>query len=122
MKEINEANMIEKMMYSINNFKDEMIKSMNYIRGDIYELKNEVIDLKKELREYKEENNKRWEENNKRWEENSRRWDENNKLWQKYEENRKSDRMFLLDTLTRYDLSISEQLGDPNVDKMRKFV
>ena len=63
---------------------------------------------KVELREYKEENNKRWEEND--------------KLWEKYEANRKEDKKFLLDTLLEYDLSISKQLGDPNVEKMKKIV
>ena len=112
MEEINKDKLIEKMIYSINDFKDEMVKSMNYIREDIRELKGElkgeINDLRQELRDYKEENNRRWEENETRWE--------------KYEINRKEDRKFLLDTLTEYDISISEQLGEPNVDKMRKFV
>lgn len=69
-----------------------------------------------------EENNRRWEENERRWEENENRWKQNEARWEKYEENRKDDRKFLLDTLICYDLSISEQLGDPNVEKMRKIV
>ena len=115
MSEINHANMIEKMIYSINDFKDEMIKSMNYIRGDIYELKEQVIDLRQELRDYKEENNKRWDENDKRWEENNKRWEE-------YRENREKDRKQILDIFHNYDISISAQLGDPNAEKMRKIV
>ena len=119
MVEINETNMIEKMIYSINDFKDEMVKSMNFIREDIRdlkgELKREINDLRQELRDYKEENNKRWEENNKRWEENNKRWEE-------YRENRKNDKKGLLDILTNYDISISQQLGDPNAEKMRKIV
>ena len=140
MVEINETNMIEKMIYSINDFKDEMVKSMNFIREDIRdlkgELKGEINDLRQELRDYKEENNKRWEENNKRWEENNkrwvennkrweennRRWDENNKRWEKYEENRKQDRKELFGILHNYDIAISTQLGDPNAEKMRKIV
>ena len=101
-----------KFMLNLNEFHKEIIKSMNYIRGDINELrdelKGEVNDLRQELRDYKEENNKRW--------------DANDKKWEKYEANRKEDRKFLLDTLVKYDLSISEQLGDPNVEKMRKIV
>ena len=123
-----------KFMLNLNEFHKEIIKSMNYIRGDINELKDElkgdinelrdelkgdinelrdelkgeVNDLRQELRDYKEENNKRW--------------DANDKKWEKYEANRKGDRKFLLDTLVKYDLSISEQLGDTNVEKMRKIV
>ena len=168
MVEVNEVNIIEQMIYSINNFKDEMVKAMNFIREDVndlrtnmndlrtevkdlrIELKGEINDLRQELRDYKEENNKRWEqnekrweennkrweennerwnENNKRWEENNERWNENNKRWEennkrwiKYEDNRKDDRKFLLDTLTQYDVAISKQIGDPNADKMRKLV
>ena len=129
MEEKNHATIAMEFIVKFNEFQHEIIKSMNYIREDIHELKDSVNDLRQELRDYKEENNRRWEENDKRWEENNRRWEENDKRWEenkkqweKYEENRKSDRKFLLDTLTTYDLSISEQLGDPNVDKMRKFV
>lgn len=130
----------EQILKVINNFQYEMVKSMNYIREDVkdlkedvkdlrVELKGEINDLRTELRDYKEENNRRWDENDKRWEENNRRWEENEKRWkqnearwEKYEENRKSDRKFLLDTLTDYDFVISKQLGDPNAEKMRKVV
>ena len=129
MSQINEANVIEKMIYSINDFKDEMVKSMNYIREDIHDLKGEVGDLRQELRDYKEENNRRWEENDRRWKENTKLWEENKKLWEEnkkswaeYRENRKNDKKALLDILTNYDISISEQLGDPNAEKMRKIV
>ena len=116
----------EQILKAINNFQYEMVKSMNYIREDVKdlkveikdlrcELKGEINDLRQELRDYKEENNRRWEENEKRWKKNEARWE-------KYEENRKSDRKFLLDTLTEYDLVISKQLGDPNVEKMRQVV
>ena len=42
--------------------------------------------------------------------------------WKEYEVNRKADRKFLLDTLTKYDLAISKQLGDKNAEKMIKLV
>ena len=131
---------MENLLISFNKFQYEMVKSMNYIRGDISELrsemkdlrgelKGEIKDLRNELREYKEENNrrwdendKRWEENNRRWEENDKRWEENNKRWEKYETNRKEDRKYVLDILTSYEISISKQLGDPNIEKMRKLV
>ena len=143
----NDTTIAMQFMLKFNEYQQEIIKSMNYIRGDIHELKcelkEEINDLRKEVRDYKEENNKRWdendkrweendrrweennkcwEENNKRWDENNKRWEENNKRWEKYEANRKDDRKFLLDTLINYDISISTQLGDPNVEKMRKLV
>ena len=40
----------------------------------------------------------------------------------KYEENRKKDRKQISDILLNYDIAISEQLGDPNVEKMRQMV
>ena len=101
----NDTTIAMQFMLKFNEYQQEIIKSMNYIRGDIHELKcelkEEINDLRKEVRDYKEENNKRWE---------------------KYEANRKDDRKFLLDTLINYDISISTQLGDPNVEKMRKLV
>lgn len=42
--------------------------------------------------------------------------------WQKHEENRKKDREDILGILISYDIAISKQLGDPNVEKMRKLV
>ena len=97
MEEINKDKLIENMIYSMNGFKDEVVKSMNYIREDIRdlkcELKGEIQDLRQELRDYKEENNRRWDENDKRWEENERRWKENDERWKEnqknWEENKK---------------------------------
>ena len=108
----NDTSIAMQFMLKLNEYQQEIIKSMNYIRGDIHELKcelkEEIDDLRQELRDYKEENNKRWDENNKRWE--------------KYEANRKEDKKFLIDTLINYDISISAQLGDSNAEKMRKLV
>ena len=122
----NDTTIAMQFMLKLNEYQQEIIKSMNYIRGDIHELKcelkEEIDDLRKELRDYKEENNKRWEENDRRWEENNKRWEENNKRWEKYEANRKEDKKFLIDTLINYDISISAQLGDYNAEKMRKLV
>ena len=147
MEEINKDKLIENMIYSMNGFKDEVVKSMNYIREDIRdlkcELKGEIQDLRQELRDYKEENNRhwdendrRWEENNKRWEENDRRWKENTKMWEEnkklweenkknwaeYRENREKDIRQIVDIFHNYDISISAQLGDSNVEKVRKVV
>ena len=136
----NDTTIAMQFMLKLNEYQQEIIKSMNYIRGDIHELKcelkEEIDDLRQELRDYKEENNKRWDENDKCWErnekrwdendkswaENERRWEENNKRWEKYEANRKEDKKFLIDTLINYDISISAQLGDSNAEKMRKLV
>ena len=125
---INNENVVQ-IISSLNNFKDEMLKSMNflredmnylkedmkYIKEDIRNLKDDVRNLKVELKEFKEETNKRWEENNKRW-------SANEKKWEKYDENRIKDRDTIINILLNYDVSISEQLGDPNVKKMKKFI
>ena len=122
----NDTPIVMQFMLKLNEYQQEIIKSMNYIRGDIHELKcelkEEINDLRQEMRDYKEENNKRWDENDKRWEENEKRWEENNKRWEKYEANRKEDKKFIIDTLINYDISISAQLGDSNAEKMRKLV
>lgn len=117
---------ITQLIISFSDFKTEMIKSMNYIREDMSnlrqdmkdlkdELKGDIQDVRNELREFKDETNKHWEENNKRWEANDKKWD-------KYEKNRVEDRDTIIDILLNYDISISKQLGDPNVEKMRKIV
>ena len=69
-----------------------------------------------------DENDKRWEENNKRWEENDKRWKENKQLWIQNEINRKNEHQEIMDTFIRYDISVSKKLGDPNTDKMKKFL
>ena len=83
-----------------------------------------------------DENDKRWEENNRRWEENDKRWEENKKLWkennEKWKENKKmwiqneinreNEHQEIMDTFIRYDISVSKKLGDPNADKMKKFL
>ena len=83
-----------------------------------------------------EENDKRWEENEKRWEENKRLWEENKRLWEenneKWKENkqlwikngidRERDHQEIMDIFIRYDISVSKKLGDPNAEKMKKFL
>ena len=83
-----------------------------------------------------EENDKRWKENEKRWEENKRLWEENKKLWEenneKWKENkqlwikngidRERDHQEIMDIFIRYDISVSKKLGDPNAEKMKKFL
>ena len=122
MEEKNDTTIAMEFMLKLNEFQHEIIKSMNYIRGDIHELKDKVIDLRQELRDYKEENNKRWDENDRRWEENKKLWEENKRSWAEYRENREKDRRQIVDIFHNYDISISTQLGDPNVEKMRQIV
>ena len=69
-----------------------------------------------------EENNKRWDENDKRWEENNKRWDENKKLWVQNANDRENDHQEIMDIFIRYDISVSKKLGDPNTEKMKKFL
>ena len=83
-----------------------------------------------------EENNRRWEENNRRWDENDKRWEENKRLWEenneKWKENkqlwikngidRERDHQEIMDIFIRYDISVSKKLGDPNAEKMKKFL
>ena len=135
---------------SSNDMLVEILKIVNDLKDDVKENRREIqksreieeAHWQENLRRWNEndkkweenkrrweENERRWNENDKRWEENERRWEENDKCWEinekrweRYEANRKEDRKFLLDTLTIYDISISEQLGDPNVEKMRKIL
>ena len=121
---------------SSNDMLVEILKIVNDLKDDVKENRREIqksreieeAHWQENLRRWNE-NDKKWEENKRRWEENERRWKENDmrweineKRWERYEANRKEDRKFLLDTLTLYDISISEQLGDPNVEKMRKIL
>ena len=69
-----------------------------------------------------EENDKRWEENNRRWEENDKRWKENKQLWIQNKIDRENEHQEIMDTFIRYDISVSKKLGDPNADKMKKFL
>lgn len=94
MDEINKEKLIEKMIYSINDFKDEMIKSMKFIREDVKVIKGEVDELRQELKDYKEECNRRLEENEVRC--------------GKFEEGRRNGRKFLLDKMEEYNISVSE--------------
>ena len=95
----------------------------------INDLREEVRDNKREIREMREENKRRWDENDKRWEENNRRWDENDKRWEenrrrweKSDNDRKSDHDEVMDLFIKYDIAVSRKLGDPNADKMKRFL
>ena len=135
---------------TLNTFQVQTNTALNELRTEIKksrEIENEH--WLENLRRW-EENDKRWEENNRRWEENDKRWEENKRLWkennERWEENkqlwkenkekwkenkkmwiqneinRKNDHQEIMDTFIRYDISVSKKLGDPNADKMKKFL
>ena len=121
---------------TLNTFQVQTNATLNELRTEIKksrEIENEH--WLENLRRW-EENDKRWEENNRRWEENDKRWEENKKLWkennEKWKENKKmwiqneinreNEHQEIMDTFIRYDISVSKKLGDPNADKMKKFI
>ena len=121
---------------TLNTFQVQTNATLNELRTEIKksrEIENEH--WLENLRRW-DENDKRWEENNRRWDENDKRWEENKQLWkennERWEENkqlwiqnkidRENDHQEIMDTFIRYDISVSKKLGDPNADKMRKFL
>lgn len=135
---------------TLNTFQVQTNAALNELRTEIKksrEIENEH--WLENLRRW-EENDKRWEENNRRWEENDKRWEENKRLWkennERWEENkqlwkenkekwkenkkmwiqneinRKNDHQEIMDTFIRYDISVSKKIGDPNAEKMKKFL
>ena len=107
---------------TLNTFQVQTNATLNELRTEIKksrEIENEH--WLENLRRW-DENDKRWEENNKRWEENDKRWEENKQLWIQNKIDRENDHQEIMDTFIRYDISVSKKLGDPNADKMRKFL
>ena len=107
---------------TLNAFQLQMTTELSELRTEIKksrEIENEH--WLENLRRW-DENDKRWEENNKRWDENDKRWKENKQLWIQNEINRKNEHQEIMDTFIRYDISVSKKLGDPNTDKMKKFL
>ena len=141
---------ILKIGQTLNAFQLQMAAELSELRAEIKksrEIENEhwLENLRRwdENDKRWEENNRRWEENDKRWEENNRRWDENDKRWEenkrlweenneKWKENkqlwikngidRERDHQEIMDIFIRYDISVSKKLGDPNAEKMKKFL
>ena len=134
---------ILKIGQTLNAFQLQMAAELSELRAEIKksrEIENEH--WLENLRRWNEndkcwkENNRRWKENEKRWKENNRRWQENKKLWEennkKWEENkqlwikngidRERDHQEIMDIFIRYDISLSKKLGDPNAEKMKKFL
>ena len=121
--------MLIQILQTLNNFQVQTAASFNELRAEIKksrEIENEH--WQENLRRWEEndrrwaENDKRWEENYKNWEENKKLWEENKKLWKENEINRKNDKNDILNILINYDISISTQLKDKNVSKMKRFL
>lgn len=128
--------MLIQILQTLNNFQLQTTASFSEVRAEIKksrEIENEH--WQENLRRWDEndkrweendrrwaENDKRWEENYKNWEENKKLWEENKKLWKENEINRKNDKNDILNILINYDISISAQLKDKNVSKMKRFL
>ena len=131
------------ILQTLNNFQLQTAASFTELRSMVEENKKEIEisrqieneHWQENLRRW-EENDRRWEENEKRWEENERRWEENKKCWEenekRWEENkilwkqntkdRERDHSELLDILLKFDITISKRIGDPNAEKMEKYL
>lgn len=121
--------MLIQILQTLNNFQLQTTAAFSEVRAEIKksrEIENEH--WQENLRRWEEndrrwaENDKRWEENYKNWEENKKLWEENKKLWKENEINRKNDKNDILNILINYDISISTQLKDKNVSKMKRFL
>lgn len=121
--------MLIQILQTLNNFQLQTTVAFSEVRAEIKksrEIENEH--WQENLRRWEEndrrwaENDKRWEENYKNWEENKKLWEENKKLWKENEINRKNDKNDILNILINYDISISTQLKDKNVSKMKRFL
>ena len=121
--------MLIQILQTLNNFQLQTTAAFSEVRAEIKksrEIENEH--WQENLRRW-DENDKRWEENDRRWAENDKRceenkkiWEENKKLWKENEINRKNDKNDILNILINYDISISTQLKDKNVSKMKRFL
>ena len=121
--------MLIQILQTLNNFQLQTTAAFSEVRAEIKksrEIENEH--WQENLRRWDEndkrweENDRRWAENDKRWEENKKLWEENKKLWKENEINRKNDKNDILNILINYDISISTQLKDKNVSKMKRFL
>ncbi len=114
--------MLIQILQTLNNFQLQTTAAFSEVRAEIKksrEIENEH--WQENLRRW-EENDRRWAENDKRWKENKKLWEENKKLWKENEINRKNDKNDILNILINYDISISTQLKDKNVSKMKRFL
>ena len=131
------------ILQTLNNFQLQTAASFTELRSKVEENKKEIEISRQIENEHWQENLRRWEENDRRWEENDRRWEENEKRWEenkkcweenekRWEENkmlwkqntkdRERDHSELLDILLKFDITISKRIGDPNAEKMEKYL
>lgn len=117
------------ILQTLNNFQLQTTASFTELRSKVEENKKEIEisrqieneHWQENLRRW-EENDRRWEENEKRWEENEKRWEENKMLWKQNTKDRERDHSELLDILLKFDITISKRIGDPNAEKMEKYL
>ena len=117
------------ILQTLNNFQLQTAASFTELRSKVEENKKEIEisrqieneHWQENLRRW-EENERRWEENKKCWEENERRWRENKMLWKQNAKDRERDHSELLDILLKFDITISKRIGDPNAEKMEKYL
>lgn len=107
--------MLIQILQILNNFQVQTAASFNELRAEIK--KSREIE-----NEHWQENLRRWDENKKKWEENDKRWERNEKRWIQYEINRKNDHQEIMDVFIKYDIAISEKIGDTNVENMKKIL
>ena len=124
------------ILQTLNNFQLQTAASFTELRSKVEENKKEIEisrqieneHWQENLRRWEEndrrweENEKRWEENDRRWEENEKRWEENKILWKQNTKDRERDHSELLDILLKFDITISKRIGDPNAEKMEKYL
>ena len=117
------------ILQTLNNFQLQTAASFTELRSKVEENKKEIEISRQIENEHWQENLRRWEENDRRWEENDRRWEENEKrweenkmLWKQNTKDRERDHSELLDILLKFDITISKRIGDPNAEKMEKYL
>lgn len=110
------------ILQTLNNFQLQTTASFTELRTKIEENKKEIEKSRQIENEHWQENLRRWEENDRRWEENEKRWEENKMLWKQNTKDRERDHSELLDILLKFDITISKRIGDPNAEKMEKYL
>ena len=110
------------ILQTLNNFQLQTAASFTELRSKVEENKKEIEISRQIENEHWQENLRRWEENDRRWEENEKRWEENKMLWKQNKKDRERDHSELLDILLNFDITISKRIGDPNAEKMEKYL
>ncbi len=110
------------ILQTLNNFQLQTAASFTELRSKVEENKKEIEISRQIENEHWQENLRRWEENDRRWEENEKRWEENKMLWKQNTKDRERDHSELLDILLKFDITISKRIGDPNAEKMEKYL